>query len=588
MIKILVIDDDTSTRLVIRKILTTKNKSVEIIEAEDGKRGVKLALENRPDLIICDVIMPEFDGYSVLTQIRKNKNTATIPFIFLTSKNDFSDLRKGMNLGADDYLIKPFEPKDLIDAVKTRLHRFALVNKYYTEQIQQIQQQLQTEEQLTNTLNHDPLTNLPNRFALRSQFNQIKEKWYHHSSQIIPIIYIKIDQFDQIINEHGYAISDLLVKDIGNRLVNFIGQDNTIAHVSIDEFVVILAPVDSEEVIRVIVTSLLEELAHSFTINNKQITVKTLGGIANYPRDGKELDILLQNSKATLLQIKNQSNYNPADNQYAFYSPIIDLKNQEKNKLQQELQGALQKRQFRVNYQGKINLKTAKIEDAEALIRWVHPELGTISPIKFIPIAEELGLIEEIGYWLLDQVCQDLNKLHTGGFPDFNIAINVSGKQLNQINFHKKLVQTLLNYNLSANCIGLEITEDLLLQDDPVTLGKLNALHDIGVKIALDDFGTGYSSLNYLKTFPINIIKIDKCLIRNIDLDDKNTVITQAIIDLAHRLNLIVIAEGVETKTELNCLKSMNCDFAQGYAFSLPLPFNDFFKLLKNQQISVN
>lgn len=571
MNKILVIDDDPNDRLVIRKILTSQKNQFEVIEAKNGEMGIELALEILPDLILCDVIMPNINGYDVLNQIRSNKSSEAIPFIFLTAKTDISDLRKGMNLGADDYLVKPFDAQNLIDAVTTRLKRFNSMKEVYTNELKQ------SAEQLNNQLNHDKLTNLPNRFSLREQFNQILEKSYKESTQVVPIITLKLDRFEKIVNNYGYQISDDLLKKIAKRLLNLIGNDNTIAHINSDEFVIILTPLKEQNIIKTIVEAIATELSQVFIINKEEIFIHSHIGIALYPKQGKNLEKLLQNSQIALSQI-NSSN----EHKYNFYSPVIDLKTKEQNIIEQDLYHVLEKNELQVYYQAQFNLKINKMTAGEALLRWYHPKLSSISPTQFLPIAEEIGLIEPISEWLLNRVCQDTKYLHQQGFEYLNIAVNLSGKQFNRIDFNKKLMQKLIENDLNASSLNLEIKEDLLVQNDPISIGRLNALHDIGVKIALDDFGTGYSSLSYLQSFPIDIIKIDPCLIRNIDKNPKNLTITEAVINLAHKLNLEVVAEGVETQGEFDCLKDLNCDLIQGYYLSVPLSFSHFVKFFKN------
>jgi diguanylate cyclase (GGDEF)-like protein len=570
MIKILVIDDNPNDRLIIRKIITSNPGDFEVIEAKDGATGIKLALEIVPDLVICDILMPEVDGYRVFTELSANKITQFIPFIFLTAEANNSAWRKAMNLGADDYLIKPVQPQDLLRAITARIQKFSLIKQHYVEQYQP------REEELSKRINYDRLTNLPNRFSLREQFAQILDKWYKKSGQVIPILDLKLKQFDQIIYKYGYGFRDLLLKNIAERLVTLIGRDNVITHVDSDEFIIILAPVTDRQIITTIVDYIIAELSEFFSIDGQQIFIKVNIGIALYPTDGKNLEKLLRNSKVALNQIE------PNDRiKYQFYRPTTNVKIQEEINLEKRLSRAIEKNELKVYYQAQINLSTGKITGGEALLRWHHPTLSFISPSKFLPLAEETGLIEPIGTWLLNKVCQQIRYLYSLGFKGLNISVNLSARQFNQIDFNRQLMQALIGNNLSANCLTLEIKEHLLLENNPIAIGRLNALHSIGIKISLDDFGTGYSSLSYLQSFPVDIIKIDQCLVKNIDCKQKNLAITEAIINLAHKLKLEVVAEGVETQGELACLKKINCDAMQGYLFSVPLPFNEFVKLVQ-------
>ena len=570
MIKILVIDDNPSDRLVIRKIITSKSSDFHVIEAKDGNTGIQLASEMLPDLIICDVMMPNVDGYTVFNELSSKKMTQTIPFIFLTAKSGNSDLRKGMNLGVDDYLVKPVEPQDLLEAVTVRLHKFSLLKERYSEECQLI------EEELNKRINYDSLTNLPNRFSLREQFNKIIDKWYKKSDQVIPILDVKLEQLEQIFYQFGYSFSDLLLKAIATRLVGLVGKDNAIAYINSDEFVIILTPVTDQEIITTIVNSIITELSEVFEINRQEIFVQPNIGIALYPIHGKNLEQLLQNSKIAIHQIAEDKG-----KKYQVYSPIIELKNQQKIALENDLRHVLEKDELEIYYQAQVNLHTGKITGGEALLRWHHPTLSFIRPNQFLPLAEETGLIEPIGAWLLNHVCQHIKYLYSVGLKNLNMSVNLSIRQFNQIDFNKQLMQALIENNLSASCLTIEVKENLLIENNPIAFGRLSALHGMGLKISLDDFGTGYSSLNYLQSFPVDNIKIDQSLVKNINKKDKNLAIVESMINLAHKLNLKVVAEGVETQAELTCLKNINCDAMQGYIFSVPLPFKKFVDLVK-------
>jgi len=573
MKKVLVIDDNSNDRLVIRKILTVQNTNFEVHEASNGELGVELALEINPDLIICDVIMPEINGYVVLEKLRLNKSTEAIPFIFLTAKNDITDLRKGMNLGADDYLIKPFSPQDLLQAVNTRLKRFSGVKKHYEEQIKP------DLDELNQQLNYDSLTKLPNRFLLHEKFDNLLKKWYRNSQQIIPIITLKLDNLEVITYKYGYDISDLFIKQIAEKLLNFVGNDNAIAHINKDEFVIILTPLNEQNIIRSIVESITKELSTLLTIKGTKIKIspQLKVGISLYPQDGKELDLLLHHSRTVLTYIEESQT-----KKYQFYSPIIAIKNQEELLLENDLENAINNHEFHVYYQPQIHLKTGKIVGIETLLRWHHPLLSLVFPNQFIPLAEKNGYIIPIGNWLISHICEQIQQLYLREFKNLTVAINLSIQQINRADFNQKLMQNLIKNGITANCLTLEIKENLLLKNDPMVIARLTALHDIGVKIALDDFGTGYSSLSYLQSFPVDLLKIDQCLVRNINNNGKNLTIIHSIIELAHNLNLQVIAEGVETQAELDTLVGLNCDIVQGYFYGEPLPFLDFIKLLRN------
>ncbi|UNU26797.1 EAL domain-containing response regulator [Microcoleus vaginatus] len=396
MKKILVIEDEQVIRENILKLL--KAEGFDVTGAENGAKGLYAAVSNVPDVIICDVMMPELDGYGVLVALRSNPVTATVPFVFLTGKADRSEMRQGMELGADDYLTKPFSKAELVGAISSRLKKQEAVAEQYN--------------------------------TLRSQ--------------------------------------------------------------------------------------------------------------------GSEF---IQNTADKLEQIKTS------------------------------LCNALEREEFQVYYQPQVNVQTGKIMSAEALVRWLHPEKGLISPAEFIPHAEATGFIVQLGEWVLQTACQQMQVWQNAGFP-LRIAVNLSPRQFHQPDLSSRVAQILAETGLEASSLELELTESLMVEDAESAIATLQHLKNLGVCISLDDFGTGYSSLSYLTQYPFDTLKIDRCFISNITDGCTNAAIVKAIIDMAHSLCLEVVAEGVETEAEKDFLWRYKCDIMQGYLFSPPLSAADFEQLL--------
>ncbi|EGK90743.1 EAL domain-containing protein [Microcoleus vaginatus PCC 9802] len=396
MKKILVIEDEQLIRENILKLL--KAEGFDVTGAENGAQGLYAAVSNVPDVIICDVMMPELDGYGVLVALRSNPVTATVPFVFLTGKAERSEMRQGMELGADDYLTKPFSKAELVGAISSRLKKQEAVAEQYN--------------------------------TLRSQ--------------------------------------------------------------------------------------------------------------------GSEF---IQNTADKLEQIKTT------------------------------LCNALEREEFQVYYQPQVNVQTGKIMSAEALVRWVHPEKGLISPAEFIPAAEETGFIVPLGEWVLQTACKQMQVWQNAGFP-LRIAVNLSPRQFHQPNLSSRVAQILAETGLEASSLELELTESLMVEDAESAIATLQHLKNLGVCISLDDFGTGYSSLSYLTQYPFDTLKIDRCFISKITDGCTNAAIVKAIIEMAHSLCLEVIAEGVETEAEKDFLWRYECDTMQGYLFSPPLTAADFEQLL--------
>jgi len=566
MKKILVIEDEEFVRENILELLDAEG--FDVFGAQNGHIGVDLAKAKMPDLILCDVMMPGLDGYGVLTTIRQDPLMAAIPFIFLTAKAAKADFRQGMELGADDYITKPFTRAELLGAIGTRLKKQAAVEELYHIELQQ------AKAQLDYLIHNDSLTNLPNRLSLRERFKQVQPT-DSNNEQLVTILCLGIDRFNQINDNLGHAVGDLLIKSVAERLSACVGNQNTVARLNADQFAIILATVEHKKEAGNVAQTLLDNLSQTFRLAGQEIFITASLGIAVYPRDGAEVEQLLNHANIAMAKAKQQGG-----DQYEYYTPAYNIGSADRLVLQSSLRYALERQELVVYYQPQVNLQTGEIVGAEALVRWQHPERGLVSPDKFIPIAEETGLIVPIGEWVLHTACQQVKLWQTEGFPSLRVAVNLSSRQFSQIDLRHQLVQILIATGLDPKYIELELTESMLVQNTEVAIRRLNALKALGVTIAIDDFGTGYSSLSYLQQFPFDILKIDRCFIRNITENANNAAITKAIIEMAKSLNLKLIAEGVETEAELSFVCQHQCDGMQGYLFSRPIPAPEFHQLL--------
>ena len=564
--KILVIEDEEQVRENILELLEAEGLLP--IGAENGSIGIDLAKANNPDLILCDVMMPGCDGYGVLSKLRADSTLAGIPFIFLTAKAAKADFRQGMELGADDYLTKPFTRSELLGAIATRLRKRAVVQESYSSELKQAKQQL------NYWMHHDSLTGLPNRLSLRERFKQIKPT-DKNDKKTIAILCLGLDRFDQLNDGLGHSFGDLLIKAVAERITDCVSNGDTVIRFNADRFVLILDNIEHKKDAIAVCEKLVNSFSQTFTLKDQEIFITASIGVAIYPRDGANIDQLLDRANKAMFQSKQQGG-----NQYQFYSAVLSIGSSDRVALQTSLHYALERQELQVYYQPKVNLSTGQIMGAEALLRWHHPERGIISPARFIPMAEETGLIIPIGEWVLQTACQQVKQLHKIGFPSLQIAVNISGRQFTQVDFRQKLVKILTTTNLHPRYLELELTESILVQNTEVAIRRLNALKALGLTIAIDDFGTGYSSLSYLQQFPFDILKIDQCFIRNISENSHNAAITKAIIEMAKSLNFKVIVEGVETKEELDFVCQHQCDIMQGYIFSPPVSAKEFKELL--------
>ena len=565
MTKILVIEDELAIRNNIVEMLELED--FEAIEAPNGFSGLQKAIAETPDLILCDIMMPELDGYGVLEKLRQHPNTSNIPFIFLTALADRKDNRKAMELGADDYITKPCTPEELINAINIRLEKQAKLTQTYTNALKQ------ASEKLEYLIHYDSVTKLPNRLLLREKFQDIV-----NHGEIIPVLYISLDRFKLIQETLGNTTSDSILSSVADRLTRAIGKDGIIASLNTEEFAIISTKQIHQKIEAInLAETILKSLAQAFIIDegDQEVFLTASIGIAMYPRDERDIEKLLLNASKAMEQSQQKGG-----NQYQFYTPTLNVGFNDRLMLETDLRYALERNELEIYYQPKVSLKTGKIAGAEALLRWHHSQRGIINPGKFIPIAEETGLILPIGEWILKTACLQTLSWHQAGFGDLQIAVNLSGRQFNQMDMRQRLVQILIETNFPAQYLELELTESILVENCEMAIRRLNGLKMLGVQIAIDDFGTGYSSLRYLQQFPFDILKIDRCFINEINRDRKTKAITKAIIDMAHGLDLYVIAEGVETEAELDFLQEQKCDEIQGYFFSRPLPASDFEQLL--------
>ena len=595
MTTILIIEDETAIRELISGLLFLEG--FDVVEAINGKEGIAIAQSVLPDLIICDVMMPEIDGHGVLEALQKNPQTATIPFIFLTAKGTRQDVRYAMNLGADDYLIKPFSNEELLEVIQIRLRKKEIVNQQYIEKLEE------NKEKISHLLYHDLLTNLPNQLSLRENFESLvaphRNKSNNLSSDLensadfygISLIILSFERFSRINDHLGYEGGNQLLKEAVERIQSTVGQENAITRLNSNEFVIVLTPSELSNLpSNASVTSLKDNSIHfskilvdafssPFYTQTQEIICPIILGIALCPLNGNSLDQLLQCARKAKDSIKNQGG-----NLYQLYHPNLE-KNTSVNilDLERDLRHALKRNEFVVYYQPQINVHTRQIVCAEALVRWDHPEKGRISPYIFIPIAEATGLIQGIGEWVLEKSCEQLKSWHKLGLDSIRIAVNLSARQFNQANLGEWLTDLFERHQIDPSQIELELTESTLVDDIPRSIEQLNQLKYVGIKVAMDDFGTGYSSLSYLQQFPFDILKIDQCFIQKINQNPKNAAIAQAIITMAHQLNLRVVAEGVETTEELTFVHENNCDEIQGYFFSKPITSEEFTQLLQTE-----
>jgi len=440
----------------------------------------------------------------------------------------------------------------------------------------------EAQDRLEYTAHHDALTGLPNRVLFRDRLEQALAVSRRNSGGVA-LLFVDLDRFKVINDTLGHEAGDLLLQEVARRLVGCMREEDTVARMGGDEFVVIQKGIVQPEDAALLATRMLAEINRPFSLSGHEIMTSLSIGISLYPQDGEDVSALLKNADAALYRAKEKGR-----DGYQYYSNEMTAAGIERLELESDLRQALQRGEFRVHYQPQVDLATGRIVGAEALVRWQHASRGMIPPSVFIPMAEDNGMIGQIGEWVLNTACTDAKAWQTAGLPGLRMAVNVSGRQVGIDRVADKVAAVLRNSGLAPQFLEIEVTESVVMQDAARAISTLNALRDMGVTLAIDDFGTGYSSLSYLKRFPLNKLKIDKSFIDGMVDDPDDAAIVMAIIAMAQSLRHTVIAEGVETEAQIERLRAYGCDEIQGYFFSPPLPADQFAEFLRKAASGAN
>lgn len=417
---------------------------------------------------------------------------------------------------------------------------------------------------------HDDLTKLPNRRLFQQK---LEEALYEadKENQKLAVMYLDMDRFKYVNDTLGHAIGDRLLQHIAYRLKGRIPEEAVLARMGGDEFMILFPKVSSAKEIRKEAALLFEAFEEPFVIDLFELHMTASIGISLYPMDGMSAGDLMKHADIALYRAKDQGR-----NRFQIYSTAMNVRTFQSFLLEKDLRKALNQNEFEVYFQPRIEVKTGNLISAEALLRWNHPQMGMIPPSDFIPLAEETGLILPITSWVKNRVCEHLVHWQAQGYPLLPVSINISSQRFLQHDFAKDVARLLASYELNGDLLEFEITENSLMKNEEYVIETLYELKQLGIRIFIDDFGTGYSSFFYLKSFPLDGIKVDRSFIRNISKDPKNAAITSAMIKMAQQLQISVVAEGVETDEELQFLQGERCDQVQGYLFSKPLPIKEF------------
>jgi diguanylate cyclase (GGDEF)-like protein len=588
---IICIDDDRMVLTGLRDQLNRILKHRYDIElAESGEEALEIfkdiySVNNEVPLVICDQILSGMSGEEVLISIHSQyPQTRTI---LLTGQPNLKGVLKAVNQASlYRYIAKPWEETDLGLTIKEALRSYHSDRKLKRQNLnlkrinsllqEEIAKRQGIETQLRYENFHDHLTGLANRSLLLRTLHQAIDKTQNLDNYLFALLFVDLERFKSINDTLGHTVGDLLLIAVARRLEQVVRLTDTIARVGGDEFVILVEPIKNPEDATLVAQRIGEEFKLPFQLEGQEVFAFPTIGITFSNQQYQQASQVLRDADIAMYFSRQKRT-----NAYEIFQPSMHSKTIERLNIERDLNRALKNQEFRVYYQPIISVASSEIVGFEALVRWHHPTKGLVSPAEFIPIAERSGLIVDIGEWVLKTACQQM-KTWSLEFPDnkLKISVNISLKQLKDPELIAKIDCILTETDWQGYKLQLEITESMLMDDVDRLIETFAQLASRNIQLSIDDFGTGYSSLSYLHRFPVNYLKVDRSFIKNISKHLESKKITELIIMLAHNLDMEVVAEGVETTEQLECLRPFNCEYVQGYLFSPPVPAEAATKLL--------
>jgi len=549
-------DDDPSIRLMVRHVL--ESEDFDIVEASDGLEAIKAVEKYHPALILLDAVMPGIDGFTTCQQI-KEKGHTDIPVMMITGLDDDASVERAYEVGAIDFITKPIKWAVLKHRVKSVVAKVIAERKVELLAYQ------------------DTLTGLPNRLLFADRLEQAVIR-AERSKTSMALMLIDIDDFKLVNDSFGHDAGDKLIKAVGHLISKSLRRADTIARLGGDEFAVIIEGIDSADDAISIADNLTTILEHNVRLDDQETYTSASIGIAVYPDDGKEARTLLKNADTAMFRAKENGRHC-----FQFYKPEMSVSAMERLELENSLKAAFESDEFLIHYQPVIDIHKNEVVGVEALLRWQHPDKGMIQPSDFVNVIEDCGLIVAVGDWLISSVCKQIRVWHDSGLENQNVSINLAARQFKEQDLVALFKQAFAENNIDGSSLSVEITERTLIDNIGEVEGTLKKLRDLGIKVLLDDFGTGYASLAYLKEFPVDVVKIDRAFIAGIPDNEEDSAIVNAIAGLTRGLKLRLLAEGVENDRQLNVLKSIGCQYGQGYYWSKALPGDEYEQFYMNQ-----
>lgn len=586
---LLLVDDEEHVIAALERLL--RYDGYRILRANSARQGLEMLASHEVGVVISDQRMPEMSGVEFLTRV-KELYPETIRIV-LSGNADFDSVKEAINQGAIyKFFSKPWDNEvlrvDVMEAFwrQDRAHE----KEHLLQEIQAANDQLaqvnlelaaameSKDRQIERVAHYDALTGLPNRILFLDRLEQELAR-AHRDNHMVAVLSLDLDRFKQINDSYGHPVGDQLLQAVAGRLVSHVRACDTVARTAGDEFGLVLTDLKAAHDAAEVAQKLLDSFAHNpISTGDSEIFVTLSVGISIYPLDGLNTATMLKNAEAAQHQAKDEGR-----NNFQFYAGHMNATAWQRLHLETELRRAIEREEFTLHYQPKVDMDSAKIVGMEALLRWQSPERGLVMPGEIIPLLEETGLILPVGEWVLRAACRQASTWQAAGLSNIHIAVNLSTLQFRQPDF-AGLVLGILNENGLDPALGgieLELTESLLMSNAEGAIDTLSKLHESGIRFSIDDFGTGYSSLSYLKRFPISSLKIDRSFVHDLSSDRDDEAIVAAIIALGHSLGLSIIAEGVETAGQLAQLRKLGCNEMQGYLFGRPVPAAEMTYLLK-------